>query len=100
MSLFESAALVVPAASKSGPSQLVAKTTIEPTDAAFRALADKIEKAYPKMVVNEAAMKKSGFAPDGTTPMVPFACKQGKPHPAAVTVYYNGTVVWTGIAPL
>lgn len=100
MSLFEKSKNVSPVAAKSGPAQLVQKTQIEPTEAGIQALADKIEAAYPKMALNTAAMQKSGFAPDGTTPMVPFAVKQGKPHPASVTVYYNGTVVWTGVEPL
>ena len=100
MSLYDNAQSVKPAPAKAGASQLIAKTQIEPTPEGFKALADKIEAAYPRMVLNEPAMRKGGFAPDGTTPMVPFAVKQPKPKAASVTVYYNGTVVWTGIAAL
>jgi len=85
---------------KRGPSQLIKKTSVEPTPEAVDALGARIEKAYPKMVANENAVRKAGYAPDGETRMVLLACKQGKPSPASVTVYYNGTVVWTGVEPV
>ena len=100
MSLYEQAAAIERSKPSTGASPLIQKTLVVPTEAGFKALAAKIEAAYPKMTLNAAAMAKSGMAPDGVLPRVPFAVKQGKPKAASITVYYNGTVVWTGCTPV
>jgi hypothetical protein len=49
---------------------------------------------FPKLNLNENALKNGRLAPTGDT-MVPFAAIQKAPN-GSVTVYYNGRVVFAG----
>ena len=86
------------AARRDGPSQPVQTTVIDLTE--IEAFATAVEAALPNAAVNSAAIEKNGLSPVGDgSPMIPFAVKQRHPVKASVTVYYNGKVVWAGIAP-
>jgi len=78
------------------PTQVTQTTTIDIAN--LEQLAKAIEKAYPGMTLNEAAITKAGLAPTGEV-MVPFAAHDRKTK-GGVTVYYNGKVVWTAIEPV
>jgi len=97
MSLFDQAKAVEVAGANAGPSQVISKSTIDVARVAE--LADKVEAAFPGMELNTNAIAKGGKTATGQ-PVVVFACKRRLPTTAAVTVYYNGTVVWAGVEPL
>jgi hypothetical protein len=60
----------------------------------LEAFASAREAQFPKLSLNENAIKNGGLAPTGDT-MAPFAATQKSPN-GSVTVYYNGRIVLAG----
>ena len=69
--------------------------TLEIAIADLVQFAEAVEAQFPHLSLNEAAIRKSGQAPDGSGNVVRFAVKQRVPAGNA-TVYYNGKVVLAG----
>ena len=96
MSLYTEATGVAPSAAAR---QAVVTTTVDA--GRFEELAALVEAAMLSPLLNHDAMAKGGIVPGTESDkVVPFAVKQVQPTKASVTFYYNGRVVWAGIAPI
>jgi hypothetical protein len=83
----------IQATGKPAPAQLVKSISIDM--AKHDKVIAQIEKSYPALKVNRAAVEKSMKAPTGEGGVVVAAATQRNPN-GGFTLYYNGKLVLTG----